>query len=408
MFGINRQQIIVDENKVNEILTRGVESVFPSVDFVKSKLMSGGRMSIYLGIDPTGPTLHLGHVIPLRKLAKLQELGHQIILLMGDFTAMIGDPTDKTAVRKKLSREEVLNNLKDYKKQASKFISFNGSNPALFKFNSEWLSKMKLGDVLELASLMTVEQMMKRDMFQRRNQEGKPVYIHEFMYPLMHGYDCVPMGVDGEIGGNDQTFNMLVGRDLLKTLKNKEKIVIATKLLIDSSGNKMGKTEGNMVALNQTPEDIFGRVMSWSDDLIIHAFEIVTDVPLNEIKEMSEKLANGANPKDFKMRLAKEIVKMCHGEKEAERSEEIFEKTFKKKEFPSDAQKINVSKEDKLMDVLVNNKIVESKMEFRRLIEAGAVSDFPNNKIKDPNVAVGETERKIKIGKKTFVILSSH
>src|SRR3989344_3039647 len=388
MFGMTKTKVIVDESKINEILNRGVENIYPSVDFLKSKLMKGEKTSFYLGIDPTGPTLHLGHVIPIRKLGKLQELGHQIILLMGDFTAMIGDPTDKTAVRKKLSREEVLNNLKDYKKQASKFISFEGPNPALFKFNSEWLGKMKFGDVLELASLVTVEQMMKRDMFQRRQQEGKPIYVHEFMYPLMHGYDCVPMNVDGEIGGNDQTFNMLVGRDLMKTLKNKEKIVIATKLLVDSSGSKMGKTEGNMISLDQTPEDMFGRVMSWSDDLIIHGFEIVTDISMVEIKEMSEKLSNGVNPKEMKIKLAREIVKICHGEKAATEAEKTFENTFSKREFPNDAQTLTVSKEEKIIDVLVNNKIVESKSEFRRLIEAGAICDYQTKLIFIFNIVV--------------------
>lgn len=405
MFGITKPKVITDENKINELLTRGVENIFPNFDFLKSKLMSGKRISLYLGIDPTGSTLHLGHVIPIKKLGEFQRLGHQIILLMGDFTAMIGDPTDKTAVRKKLTREEVLNNLKGYKKQASKFISFSGENPAIIKYNSEWLSKMNFGDILELASLMTVEQMMKRDMFYRRNQEGKPVYIHEFMYPLMQGYDSVAMDVDGEIGGNDQTFNMLTGRDLMKALKNKEKFVVTTKLLVDSSGGKMGKTEGNMVSLDQTPEDMFGKVMSWSDELIIHGFEIVTDIPLSEVEEISEKIKNGSNPKNFKVRLAKEIVRMYHGEKEAEKAEENFENTFSKGEFPDDAKTLTVSKEDKIVDILVNNKIIESKSEFRRLVEAGAVSDYPDKKISNPNEIIGEKERKIKVGKKVFVVL---
>jgi len=407
MFRITKSKAIVDEKKIDEILDRGVENIFPDRDFLKSKLMKGERVSIYLGIDPTGSTLHLGHVIPLKKLGKFQELGHRIILLMGDFTAMIGDPTDKTAVRKKLTHKEVLNNLKEYKKQASKFISFSGSNPALFKYNSKWLGKMSFGDVLELASLVTVEQMMKRDMFARRNQEGKPTYIHEFMYPLMQGYDCVAMDVDGEIGGNDQTFNMLIGRDLMKALKNKEKFVVATKLLVDSGGQKMGKTEGNMVTLDQTPEDMFGRVMSWSDGLIIHGLEIITDVPLHEIKEMSERLKNGTNPKEIKIKLAREIVKMCHGRDAASAAEETFENTFSKKDFPEDAQVLEASREDRIIDCLVGNKIIESKSEFRRLVKSGAVSDYPDKKINNPDETVGDMERKMKIGKKIFVIIRS-
>ena len=221
----------------------------------------------------------------------------------------------------------------------------------------------------------------------------------------MQGYDSVMMDVDAEIGGNDQTFNMLVGRDLMKTLKNKEKIVIATKLLVDSSGNKMGKTEGNMVSLDQTPEDMFGRIMSWGDDLMVHAFEIITDVSLGEIKEMSEKIENGANPNEMKMKLAKEIVRMYHGENAAEEAANAFDNTFSKKEFPEDAQVLKTPKGEKIIDILVNNKIVESKTEFRRLIEAGAVSDYPDKKINDSNETVGDSLRKIKIGKKTFVVL---
>jgi tyrosyl-tRNA synthetase len=397
MFGI-KPKIVIDKEKIEEILTRGVENIYPSKDFLKSKLMNGERISLYLGIDPTGKTLHLGHVIPLLKLRKFQELGHQIILLMGDFTAMIGDPTDKSAVRKQLTHEEVMDNLKEYKKQASEFIDFNGKNPAIIRYNSEWLAKMKFEEVLKLASLMTVEQMMKRDMFQRRNQEGKPVYIHEFMYPLMQGYDSVAMDVDGEIGGNDQTFNMLTGRDLMKAMKGKEKFVISMKLLVDSEGGKMGKTEGNMVSLDQTSEDMFGKIMSWSDDIIPLGFEVCTNLNPSDFAE--------EKPRDQKAKLAYEIVKMYHGEKAAEEAEKAFENTFSKREFPDDAQTITTSKMDKLIDILVENKILESKSEFRRLIEAGAISDYPDKKIGDPNETVGETERKIKIGKKTFIVLN--
>ncbi len=307
----------IDPAKIEELLTRGVENIFPNRDLLKAKMFRGEQITLYLGIDPTGKTLHLGHVIPLKKLAGFQKLGHKIILLIGDFTAMIGDPTDKTATRTQLTREQVLENCKEYKKQASKFISFSGENKAELKFNSEWLDKLSYREGLELASHMTVQQMLARDMFEKRMKDGVPIYIHEFMYPLMQGYDSVVMNVDGEIGGNDQTWNMLAGRDLLKILKHKEKFVIATKLLTDSTGKKMGKTEDNMVTLEQTPQDMFGKIMSWSDGLILPAFEIVTDVPLPEIERIKESLASGANPKEFKTRLAKEIVTMCHGREQA-------------------------------------------------------------------------------------------
>ena len=402
MFGFSKNKILIDENEINEVLNRGIENIFPNPDFLKSKLMKREQISIYLGIDPTGDTLHLGHIIPLKRLGKLQKMGHQIILLMGDFTAMIGDPTDKTAVRKKLTREQVLENLKEYKKQASKFVSFEGSNPALLKYNSEWLSKMSFGDVLELTSLVTVDQMLKRDMFARRSEEGKPIYIHEFLYTLMQGYDSVAMDVDGEIGGNDQTFNMLMGRDLMRVLKNKEKFVIATKLLIDSSGKKMGKTEGNMVALNQTPEDMFGRVMSWDDELITHGFELVTDVPTEEIKEIARKMNSGENPRDFKVKLAFEIVKMCHSEEKAEKARANFEKTFAKGGIPEDVLVLNTTNNVSLADILIAENIISSKTEWRRLVQEGAVMEMVSNeKIVDQNVL--SKEGVYKIGKRRFV-----
>jgi len=322
---------------------------------------------------------------------------------------MIGDPTDKSATRKKLTHDEVMQNLKNYKKQASKFISFDGENPALFKFNSEWLGKMNFYDVLELASHMTVEQMLKRDMFFRRTQEGKPIYIHEFMYPLMQGYDSVAMDVDGEIGGNDQTFNMLAGRDLMKDLKNKEKFVISTKLLIDSSGQKMGKTDGNAVALDQTPEDMFGRVMSWDDELITHGFEIITDVPMSEVKKMGDDLTAGANPKEMKMRLAKEIVTMCHSKEAAKKAEENWNKTFSQGGVPDDVKtiKINVSDtvivgEKLLVEKLLAEKVVDSKTDWRRLVSDGAVTNMDTGeKITDPNAKAAAGT--YKIGKRRFV-----
>src|ERR1035437_8433718 len=196
------------------------------------------------------------------------------------------------------------------------------------------------------------------------------------MYPLMHGYDCIPLDVDGELGGNDQIFNMLVGRDLLKTLKNKEKFVIATKLLIDSTGNKMGKTEGNMVALNQTPEDMFGRIMSWDDELIIHGFEIITDVPMNEVRKMGDDLTAGANPKDMKARLAKEIVTMCHSDKVAEKAEKNWNKTFAQGGVPDDILTLTVANDMAMMDILLAEKVVESKTDWRRLVSDGAVTNM--------------------------------
>lgn len=385
-----------------DILTRGVSSIYPSKEYVLSLMNSNKKLKIYLGIDPTGPTLHLGHAIVLKKLRDFQKAGHKIILLMGDFTAMIGDPTDKSAARKQLTHKEVMSNLKNYKKQASKLISFTGKNPASFKFNSKWLSKMNFGDVLSLASQMTVGQMLERDMFQKRIQEEKPIFIHEFMYPLMQGYDSVAMDVDGEIGGNDQTFNMLCGRDLMKSLKNKEKFVITTKLLEDNTGKKMGKTEGNMITISDNPDQMFGKIMSWTDGLIAPGFELCTDLPISYIKEVEEQISsNKINPKDLKMKLAYEIISIYHGEKKAEEAKYSWEKTFSKKEIPENVEIVKVKKEDLLIDVFVNENIIPSKSEAKRLVDDGAITYMDNDQ-KVLSYQEKIKEGVYKIGKKRF------
>ena len=397
------KKIITSENEIKKLLDRGVSAIYPSKEFLQSKINKGEKLTIYLGIDPTGPTLHLGHAIPIKKLSEFQKTGHKIILLMGDFTAMIGDPTDKSATRKQLTHKQVLDNLKNYKKQASKLISFTGKNKAEFKFNSKWLGKMNFEKVLSLASNMTVQQMLERDMFNKRMEEGKPIYIHEFMYPLMQAYDSVAMNVDGEIGGNDQTFNMLCGRDLMKTINNKEKFVITMKLLEDNSGKKMGKTEGNMLALSDTPEEMFGKVMSWTDGLIIPGFELCTSVTTQEIEEIKIKLnSESFNPKDIKMKLANEIISIFYNAKKAKDAQDSWEKTFSKKEIPKDAPEVEANKGDKLIDVFMDNKIVSSKSDFRRLVDEGAITNLDL----DEKVSSPQDEAKIgvyKIGKKRFI-----
>ncbi len=395
--------MITDEKQIDAVLSRGVEAIFPNKEFLKSKMLKGEKLTFYLGIDPTGPTLHLGHAITIKKLADLQKLGHQIILLIGDFTAMIGDPTDKAATRKKLNREQILENCKNYQEQASKFISFSGENKALVKFNSEWLGKMSMAEILDLMSHVTYSQTIKRDMFQQRIEQGKDLFLHEFMYPLMQGYDSVAMDVDGEVGGNDQTFNMLVGRDLMKKLKNKEKFVITTKLLVDSDGKKMGKTENNMVSLDQSPEEMFGKVMSWSDALIIPGFEIITDASLEEIELIKKSLTSGVNPKELKVRLAKEIVKMIHDEESAEKAHQSFEKTFSKGEIPEDIQTLEIPHGSAIKDILISEKIVSSNSDWRRLIEGNAVSVVGSEEIINDPFIKAEKNMTLRIGKKRFV-----
>jgi len=317
-------KVITDEKKIDELLSRGVENVYPSNAEVKKVLLSGKCLSVYNGIDPTGPTLHIGHGSTLLKLRELQDLGHKVILLIGDFTARIGDP-DKTTARKQLSAKEVKENLKHYTKQAGHILDMGRVQ---VKFNSKWLSKLSFEEGMEIASEFTLQQMIERDMFERRIKEGQPIHLHEFFYPLMQGYDSVAMNVDMEIGGNDQTFNMLVGRTMMKN-RGKEKYVLTTKLLVDPTGKKMGKSEGNMVTLEDSPENMFGKVMSWPDTLMPLAFEICTRVSMSEITDTDK-----ANPRDLKIRLATEIVKIYHGQKEAKQAQENFANTFQKKEIP--------------------------------------------------------------------------
>ena len=403
MFNWNTPKPIVDEKKIDALLDRGVEGLFPNREFLKAKLMRGERITLYLGIDPTGPTLHLGHIIPLKKLAEFQKLGHQIIMLIGDFTAMIGDPTDKAATRKQLTRDEVLKNCEVYKQQASKIISFTGPNKAVLKFNSEWLGSMNFEQVLNLSSQITVDQMLKRDMFARRVEEGKPIFLHEFMYPLMQGQDSVAMDVDGEVGGNDQTFNMLVGRDLLKKVKDKEKFVIAMKLLVDPTGKKMGKTEGNIVSLDQTPEDMFGRVMSWSDALIVPGFEIITDVSSKEIATIKTTLENGENPRNLKVRLAYEVVAILHGKEDADRAQAAFESTFSKKEVPQEVREVHVAKDSLAREAVVSSGILASNTVWKRYVDSGAITNANTKEsIADPFIKV-ENEIVLKIGKKDYL-----
>lgn len=390
--------------KINdELLTRGIAAIYPSKEFLQSKIEKGEKLTIYLGIDPTGPTLHLGHAIPIKKLSELQKEGHHVILLMGDFTAMIGDPTDKGSARKPLTHKQVMNNLKNYKKQASKLISFSGKNKAQLKFNSKWLGQMKFEDVLSLASQMTVQQMLERDMFEKRMKDERPIFIHEFLYPLMQAYDSVAMNVDGEIGGSDQTFNMLCGRDMMKTMKGKDKFVITMKLLEDNSGKKMGKTENNMLALSDSPEEMYGKIMSWTDGLILPALELCTNVSMVEIKKTEEELKNNkTNPRDLKMKLAKEVISVFYGEKLATLAEDKFIKAFQKKEIPDEVEEFSVSDGELLVDALLKNKVISSKGDFRRLVEGGAITNLDlDKKVSDNNE---KAEKGVyRVGKKRFV-----
>ncbi|MFA4833642.1 MAG: tyrosine--tRNA ligase [Patescibacteria group bacterium] len=397
-------KVITDKDKIEEVLERGVENIYPNREELEKFLLSGKKLRIYNGIDPTGE-LHIGHGVVLKKLRQFQDLGHEVIVLIGDFTARIGDPTDKLSARKKLSKKQVEENSANYKKLIGKILDLKKSN-VRFLHNEKWTNKLRPEDMLELASYFTVSRLLERDMFQERIKQEKEIYVHEFLYPIFQAYDSVTMDVDMEIGGNDQTFNMLAGRTLMRKMKNKEKFVLTTKLLVDSAGKKMGKTEGNMVNLDEKPWNMYGKIMSWSDGLIGIGFEICTNLPFDEAKKMQAELNEGKiNPRDLKMKLAYEIVKIYHGEKEAKAAQDYFIKTIQKKETPDEvkSKKLKV-KSINIVDLLVEVELASSKSEARRLIEQGGIK-VDEKVVKDINVKVEATKDGILIqrGKRQFV-----
>ena len=367
-------KVKTDKEIIERILTKGVEQILPSKEALRKLLESGKRIRIYQGFDPTANSLHIGHAAHLHKLEDFRELGHDVICVIGDFTARIGDP-DKKSVRKPLTKEDVEENMQSFKGQIGKILDINNKeNPVQFRYNSEWLEELKFADILELASNFSVQQMLKRDMFQKRIEENRPIYIHEFMYPIMQAYDSVVLDTDIQLGGNDQLFNILAGRHLMSTLKNKEKIVITGKLLTASDGTKMGKTEGNMIRMDDTPENIYGKIMAFNDDSILSAFEILTFATMDEVKKYQERLDSGENAMNLKKELAFRVTSEITSEKEAERAQKYFESIFQKKEQEVEIPLKKIGEEEiALNELLVKINFAVSKSEAKRLVEQGAV-----------------------------------
>jgi len=358
------------KQKIDEVLTRGVENVYPTKTDLEKVMLSGKKLKIYNGIDPTGK-LHIGHGVVLNKMRQLQDLGHEIIILFGDFTAQIGDPTGKDSARKPLTHQQVTNNAKHYKEQIGKILDLNKSD-VRFVRNEEWTNKLKPVDMLELASHFTVARLLERDMFQERIKAGRDIHLHEFLYPIFQAYDAVTLDVDMQVGGSDQTFNMLAGRTLMRKMKDKEKFVLTTKLLADPTGKKMGKSEGNMINLDDQPQEMYGKIMSWPDGMIMPAFEIVTNVPWLEVKVIEKDFAAGKNPKILKMLLAYKVVEMYHGSQSAIAAEEHFRQVFEQGLNPDQIPEFRV-KSRNIIEVLLATKLAASKSEARRLLNEGGI-----------------------------------
>ncbi len=389
------------KQQIKEILTRGVENIYPSKQALDKVLGSGKKLRIYNGIDPTGK-LHVGHGVVLNKLRQFQDLGHEVIVLIGDFTAQIGDPTDKAATRKPLTHQQVLANTKGYKEQIGKILDLKKSN-IKFLHNEEWTNKLKPVDMLELASHFTVAQLLERDMFQERISAGKNIGIHEFLYPIFQAYDAVTMNVDMQIGGNDQTFNMLAGRTLMKKMKNKEKFVLTMKLLEDPTGAKMSTTGTSMVNLDDQPNDMYGKIMSWTDGMIVPAFETATQISWPEVEQIKKDLKSGKNPKILKMLLAYKFVEMYHGTKAAITAEEQFKQVFEEKLNPDEIPTFKTNKRN-IVDVLVDTKLASSKLEAKRLLKQGGIR-VDTKKVTDESYTIEKVDRDgvvIQKGKRHF------
>lgn len=350
-----------------ELLTRGVVEIIEKESLIK-KLKSGKRLKIKHGIDPTSPIIHLGNAVVLQKLKEFQNLGHQVILIIGDFTAQIGDPSDKEAMRQPLSRKEINKNMKTYKSQIGRILNLKKTK---FFYNSQWLSKINLKEIiLKLASQFTVAQILERENFFKRYQEKKPIGLHEFFYPLMQGYDSVVVRADVEIGGTDQKFNMLAGREIQRAYNQKPQDIITMKLLEGVDGRKMSKSYGNIIGIYDKPNEIYGKIMSIRDELISDYFELSTKIPLKEIEEIKTKIKNQKiNPKEVKSKLAFEIVSMYYNKKLAQQAAMEFERVFKEKKLPLEIPEVKIKeKEINILDLLVKANLVSSKSEGRRLI----------------------------------------
>ncbi len=386
---------------IDTLLTRGVDTIYPTKESLEKVLRSGKKLTLYQGFDPTGTQLHIGHAVGFRKLRQWQDLGHHVIFLIGDGTGLAGDPSGKMKARGRfMDRQELRNNAVSYLKQAAKIVRFDGDNPIEIRYNGDWLTKLTLEDILNIAQNFTVQQMIERDMYQVRIKAGDPINLREFLYPLLQGYDSVAMNVDLELGGTDQTFNMLAGRTLVKAMQGREKFVMTVPLLADSKGVKIGKTEGNVIGLTDAPAEFYAKIMSLGDDAIIPCFTLLTD---RSTEEIEAKIKNGENPMLFKKQLAFELTKMLNDEGSAQKAQEEFEAVHQKRESLLVSAPVFETKQTdwNIVDLLVATNQVTSKSEARRLFEQKAV-EINNAKCQSVSWRIKEDDI-IKIGKKKFV-----
>ena len=389
----------------NEILHRGVANIIPGKEELENVLESGKKLNIYFGIDPTATQIHLGHAVPIRKLQRLAELGHNVTFLIGDFTSLIGDTSDKDTERPVLTSEEIEKNFQTYKRQAEKILDFS---IITIKHNSEWLNKLSFPEIVKLSQHFSVGDFASRELIRRRLDQNKRVGLHEFLYPVMQGYDSYFQDTDLQIGGTDQTFNMQAGRTLQKDLRGKDSFVLTTTLLEGTDGRKMSKSWGNAIWLEDSPQDMFAKVMSINDELIIRYFTLATNISSEEIMKIEKDLTSGAHPMEIKKILATIITSELHSSEEAAEAQKYFENTVQNRELPSEILEVLLqSSDDEFLteDLLVELSLTQSKAEAKRLFEQGGV-ELDGERVMDPKVGKTINHGSIlRIGKRKIVKL---
>lgn len=384
-----------------DLLTRSVAEILPGAQTLAAR-MQERPIRVYLGIDPTGSLLTLGHSVALRKLQAFADAGHEAILLIGSGTVRIGDPTGRDSTRPELTDDQIRENFKNWQAQASKILDFSKIQ---IKYNGDWLDKLNYADMVKLMAQTTVQQLLERDMFQDRLKKGLPIHGHEIMYPLLQGYDSVAMDVDLEIGGTDQTFNMMMGRHLQRVYHNHDKWVLTTPIINGTDGRKMSKSYGNFIALTEEPDSMYGKLMSVADELILEYFTLLTDVSLEEIKQMKTAMQAGENPMRFKKRLAHTITAHYHTSQAADDAQGQFERTVQGKEVPEELQMVTVDQSEiLLLELLHRCAPDESKNNLRRLVEQGGVEFIEQHeKPRDPMQLITlSVPCTLRIGKRRF------
>lgn len=393
------------------ILKRGVVEIIPEEDFrkkIEKSVVTGKPLKVKLGMDPSAPDVHIGHTVVLHKLRQFQELGHEIQMLIGDFTGRIGDPSGKSETRKQLTDEEVKANAKTYVEQYGKVLDMNKTK---IYYNSKWLSPLTFEDVLQLAGNMTVARMLERDDFEKRYKSEQPISIHEFFYPLMQGYDSVELQSDIEVGGTDQKFNLLMGRHLQEAYGKERQVALTLPLLEGLDGQqKMSKSLNNYIGIDEEPNEMFGKAMSIPDELMVKYYELVTDLSLDDVATIEKNISSGTlHPRDAKMNLGEKLVEMYHGEAAAEKAREHFKQVFQKRAMPSDMPEVKWEGESPIwiVDLLVQLKMMNSNGEARRMIQNGGVR-LNGEKIEDVQLQVDITEGLIvQVGRRKFTKLTT-